>query len=283
MALKVGLQVYSVRQNMAKNPIATVKRVAEIGYKYLETANLRTPDDYGTGFGVPAKDLKKILSPFATKIFSAHIFPLDMTNIDKVLDYFAELDTKYIHSKPPYGTVDDIKRQAELHTKLGEKCRAKGMRYGIHSGVTSYCEDGTFAMDRFAEFTSPGNVLFELDTYWILRSGEDPVELIKRYKDRIHIIHQKDLPREFKVILNLNEHLPKGGQTVKDFYSAHVFPEEFCEIGTGSMDLQKIIDTALEYTKAENIILEQDYTQLDEFDSIQLSMNNFKKFKGLQF
>ena len=283
MALKVGLQLYSVRQNMAKDPIATVKKVSEIGYTYLETANLRTPNDYGTGFGVAAGELKKIIDDFGSRILSAHIFPLDLDNIDKVLDYFAVLQTEQIYSKPPYGSVEEIKKQAELHTKLGEKCRNRGLQYDIHSGVTPYCEDGTFSLDRFAEFTSPDDVLFELDTYWITRSGVDPIELIKRYKDRIKIVHQKDIPKDFKGIMNLNEHLPRGGQTVKDFYSAHIFPEEFCEIGTGIMDLQKIIDTTLEYTKATHIFLEQDYTKMDEFESVQLSMDNFKKYKGLEF
>jgi sugar phosphate isomerase/epimerase len=283
MALKVGLQVYSVRKNMEIDPVETIRKVAAMGYKYLETANLYTQNDYGTGFGASAKELKEILKQFGSKIFSAHIFPLDLTNINQVLDFFEELGTEFIHSKPLYGTVDDIKRQAELFNKLGEKCRTRGMRHAIHNGLTPYCEDGSYSLDRFAEFTSPDDLLFELDTYWAMRAGLDPVELIKKYKDRILIIHQKDCPADFHGVMNLNTIMPRGEKAVHEFFLEYVHEEEFCEIGTGTMDLQKIIDTTLENTKAKFILLEQDFTKMDEFESVKLSMDNFKKCKGLEF
>ncbi|GHU81017.1 hypothetical protein FACS189468_2510 [Spirochaetia bacterium] len=199
------------------------------------------------------------------------------------MDYFAELDTKFIHSKPLYGTIDDIKKQSELFIKLGEKCKARGMRHAIHNGLTPYCEDGSYPLDRFAEYTTPDELLFELDTYWAMRAGKDPIELIKKYKDRILIVHQKDCPKDFHGVMNLNTIMPKGGQAVHEFFLENVHEDEFCEIGTGTMELQKIIDTTLEYTKATYILLEQDFTQMDEFESVQLSMDNFKKCRGLEF
>jgi sugar phosphate isomerase/epimerase len=283
MALKVGIQIYSVRKNMANDPVETIRKVAEIGYKYLETANLFNPNDYGTGFGGSAREIRKILDGFGSKIFSAHVFPLDLTNIDKVLDYYNELGAEYLHSKPLYGTVDDVKRQAELFSRLGEKCREKGIRHGIHNGFTPYCEDGSYSLDRMAEFTSPEDLLFEIDTYWAMRAGKDPVELIKKYKERIHIIHQKDCPKDFHGVMNMNSVIPMGSQSSHEVISKVLKEDEFCEIGTGTMELQKIIDITIAATKASFIVLEQDFTTLDEFDSIKLSMNNFKKCYGLVF
>ena len=62
MSLKVGIQLYSVREEMAKDPIATVKKVADIGYKYLEFANSHADTDPGVGFGVSAEELRQFVA-----------------------------------------------------------------------------------------------------------------------------------------------------------------------------------------------------------------------------
>ena len=70
MALKVGIQLYSVRDEMAKDPIEAIRQVAEIGYKNLEVANSRATEDPGVGFDVPADKLLEILGGFGAKVIS---------------------------------------------------------------------------------------------------------------------------------------------------------------------------------------------------------------------
>ena len=84
--MKVGIQLYSVRNHMAEDPIATIKEVAKAGYKYIEVANHNALEDSGVGFGVTAGELKKIMEDTGISIFSAHIFPLDPDNMTPILE-----------------------------------------------------------------------------------------------------------------------------------------------------------------------------------------------------
>ncbi len=284
MALKVGIQLYSVKNAMAQNPIDTIRRVAEIGYKYIELANLNARTDFGCGFAAKAKDLKQAAENFGSKIVSAHISPLDDENIDAVLDYHQELGTAYLMSKPFDVLKDDCLRAAELYNRLGEKCRAAGIQHCLHTGLATFCEDGTNQLDVFFDNVDPKNLMFELDTYWMMRSGFNPVESIRKYADRIVIIHQKDLPKSFSGEININKRIKPGEALSLDNFFDYCTPGDFCEVGTGQMNLQLYIDTTLKYTNAQYIMLEQDFTEMtDEFESIQTSMNGFKKMKGLDW
>ncbi len=276
MALKVGIQMFSVRESMKKDPIGTINRVAQMGYKYIELANLKGKRDPGCGFGVSPKELNAAIAPYGAEIFSAHVYPLDEENIDAVLEYHAALGTKYLVSKPFDEGREATIRGCELLNRLGEKCKAAGMQHAIHASFFTYFADGTWPLDLITERTDPALVKYELDTYWILRSGYDPVERMRMYGDRIILLHQKDLPKGYDKPININSTVPPGTFFQPGDYG-HSGTDAFCEIGTGQLDLQLMIDTAIECTAASHIILEQDFTQLDEFESIELSMQGFRK------
>ena len=80
MALKVGIQLYSVRDLMNRDALKTIGQVAEAGYKYLETANHRAMEDDGVGFGVSPEELNEVLARSGSKIISAHVFPFNEEN-----------------------------------------------------------------------------------------------------------------------------------------------------------------------------------------------------------
>ena len=80
MALKVGIQLYSVRTEMEKDPFEAIRKVAEIGYKNLEVANSRADEDPGVGFDVPADKLLEILGGFGAHVVSSHLRPIDEKN-----------------------------------------------------------------------------------------------------------------------------------------------------------------------------------------------------------
>ncbi len=276
MGLKVGIQMYSVRNAFAKDPVEAIRRVCSMGYKYIELANLNATVDCGCGFGVPAKELKKAVEEFGGEIFSAHMEPLDAGNIDRVLEYYSELGTKYLVSKQCDSKIEELLAACENYNDLGEKCRKAGIQHLLHLGQTGYCEDGEWAVDKVAKNTSPENLMFEVDTYWMLRSGFNPCNIIRKYKERAALIHQKDLPADFTGTVNINSLLPLGVQVTHANVNTYVHPSDFCEIGTGQMNLKEIIDTTLQYTSASHIVLEQDHTSLGEFESVQLSLNHLK-------
>lgn len=282
MALKIGLQLYSVKEAMADNPLKTIREVAQIGYKNLELANLNAETDYGCGFHATAGDLKKAADDCGCNIFSAHIDPLTDRNIDPVLEYHAELGTKYLMSKPFSCTREGALKDCELYNRLGEKCRKFGIQHCLHTGLAPFLDDGSWLLDVLFSNTDPQNMAFEVDAYWMMRSAFDPKEVIEKFADRIIAVHQKDLPKDFHGNLNVNQGLGRGRTLDHANFFDFVQKEDFCEIGTGQMDIQGIIDTTIARTNAGYIILEQDYTAHTEMESIKISLENLKKYKNVE-
>ena len=174
-------------------------------------------------------------------------------------------------------------KEAELYDRLGEKCHEAGIQHVIHSGLPTYCEDGTLGMSKILESTNPQNVMLELDTYWVMRGGIDPIDLMGKHADRIVMLHQKDCPADFKGVKNLNSILKPGEIATTAFFDEYRKEYQFCEIGSGIMPLQKIIDFANENTKAKYLVLEQDFSTEDEFASIAESFENLRKHIGIEF
>lgn len=283
MSLKIGLQLYSIRNAMQADPLKAIADVAKIGYKNLELANLNAETDFGCGFGVPAAELKKIAADFGCNVFSAHIDPLTDKNLQPVLDYHAELGTKYLMSKPFSETKDGALRDCEMYNRIGEQCSKYGIQHCLHTGLAPYLDDGSWLLDVLFGNTETSYLKFEVDTYWMMRSGFTPVDVIKKFADRVIAVHQKDLPKTFGNEVNINKFLGRGKQLTHKNFFEFVNEEDFCEIGTGKMDIQEIIDTANTYTGADYIILEQDFTRYSEMESVKISLNNLKAYRGVVY
>jgi len=125
-------------------------------------------------------------------------------------------------------------------------------------------------------------VFIELDTYWAARGGQNPVDLIKKYRDRLILLHQKDFPRNAPQPLVMYDGVINRDVEINmEVFIATKNPLCFTEIGTGILPIQDIIDAALSAPNLEYIILEQDSTQLDEIESIKISMRAFRKFSSI--
>lgn len=86
MAIKVGIQLYSVRNALAERPYETLKAVSELGYKYIEAANHNAAEDDGVGFGVPAAKMKESMDSYGLQIAGCHINPLLPQRLPKILE-----------------------------------------------------------------------------------------------------------------------------------------------------------------------------------------------------
>jgi sugar phosphate isomerase/epimerase len=284
--MKVGIQLYSVRNHMAKEPVATVKKVAQEGYRYLETANHNADKDHGVGFGVGAKEMKEILAEAGATVVSAHIFPLSGDVLKPVLEYYAQLKTPYIVMPMDfYFSRDETLRHAEELNRIGKTCAEAGMTLLYHNHFHEFqIFDGSTVIDLLLEHTDPKLVKIELDTYWAMRGGQDPAALLKKWGERVRLIHQKDYPAEYRDQINLVDKVNREKPKVDmEYFVSQVSENTFTEIGTGIMEIQSIIDAGNEFCKADYIILEQDHTAHDEFESIRISMESFKKFKGIEW
>jgi sugar phosphate isomerase/epimerase len=284
--MKVGIQLYSVRNHMAKDPIAAVKAVVQEGYRYLETANHTADKDPGTGFGVSAKEMKRILEGEGAKVVSAHIFPMSNDVLGQVLEYYQQLETQYIvWPMGFYSGRDDTLRQAEEMNRAGKTCAEAGMTLLYHNHFHEFqVFDGSTVMDLILSHTDPALVKVELDTYWTMRGGQDSVDFLKKWGERVRLIHQKDYPAGYDDRINLIDKVNREHLKVDmNYFMGLDINNSFTEIGMGIMDIQSIIDAGNNICRADYIILEQDHSSHDEFESIKISMKSFKKFRGIEW
>jgi len=284
--MKVGIQLYSVRNNMSRDPVDTIKKVAEAGYRYLEAANHNAAEDFGVGFGVSASEIKEILDTSGAFMVSSHINPLRLDTIDAILEYHHKVGTQYLASDMAFfRDKDDILHKAENFNKIGEKCAAAGIPLLYHNHFHEFqIFEGQSIFDILMSNTDPHLLKIELDTYWAMRGDQDPVDLLERYGNRVRLIHQKDFPAALKDQINLIDVVNRDNAYVDmDYFDSVVSEDAFTEIGTGLMDIQRIINQANAVCSCDYIILEQDYTAHDEMESIRISMAHFKKFTGIQW
>lgn len=282
--MKVGIQLYSVRNSIERDPMGTLKKVADMGYKYWETCLvLGREGEEGYGLGMKLKEAKAFLDANGVKIVGSHIFSkTDLNKLDGMFEYHKALGNDKIGlSAHFFASKDDLLRKCEMYNKAGEVAKKYGMIYYYHNHFHEFQKfDGEYVLDILLKNTDPDLVSLELDTYWAARGGMDPAKLIEKYKDRLILLHQKDFPADAGEPLNLfAEKVDPNKEINHDVYNRVHTPGTFTEVGTGTLDIQKYIDAG---NKAgiPYILLEQDFTRHDELESIKISMDHFRKFKG---
>jgi len=197
---KVGLQLYSLRDDMTKDAVGTLKKAAEMGYYSLETAS------YGDGkiYGMLPGEFTKIVNDLGMKLSSCHLGGPNYTKETHaasmewwktaIADH-AKTGMKYM-IKPGMKwpeTLDDLKVQMDYFNAIGELTAASGMQFGWHNHNHEFTKIGDEVIyDFMLKNTNPKNVIFEMDVYWVMKGGCSPVEYMKKYPDRIKLLHIKD-------------------------------------------------------------------------------------------
>ncbi len=286
--MKVGVQLYSVRNSMAISPLATIEKVIKTGYKYIELANHNAENDPGCGFPVDAAELRLLLNTYGAKVVNSHLSPINekvaAQAIKNIIRFHKEIGNNSLTvAMDFFFSKDDIMKKCELYNKIGKTCKEEGIDFLYHNHFHEFQKfDGKTILDSIAENTNPEYVKFEIDTYWTMRGGQNPVDVIKKFGNRIKLIHQKDFPKDSGETVDLLSKTDPQSKIDMDVFVELVNPSSFTEIGTGIMDIQSII-TAANESKIEYIILEQDHSRNMEFQSLQISMDSFKKYSGIAF
>ena len=267
MDVRIGLQLFSVRKSLAEDPWRTLAAVAEAGFTRLEAANHNALNDPGVGFGVEAPELRYQLGNLGLSIIGCHINPLDLDILPRALDYQAELGNTQFGCDIefyPYGDRDYVLRRCETFNQVGELARARGMRFYYHNHFQEFQRFGDdYVYDLILENTDPDLVKLEIDTYWMYRGGQDPIEWMNRCADRVILLHQKDFPADAPQPLNLYDGVVSPTENI----DMAVFEDRkdkrcFTEIGTGVLPIQSILDAAAALPNLDYLILEQDHTTL---------------------
>lgn len=288
--MKVGLQLYTVREKFIENPVSTLEKMADIGYAYAEAYN-HNADNEIKCFGYQAKDLKKLSEDTGVKIISAHLGCYEratemIRNMDlmkRSAEYYAEAGCKYLVLSAEYfKTEENVYSSCEAYNEVGRICKENGLCFLYHNHFWDFKRVGEKPiMDIIVERTSPEFVGIQEDAYWVSRGMIDPVKVIEKYGSRVKCLHQKDFPASEKAFMNIWDKLDESKFVMPDAVDRAVRREEFTEIGTGILDIQGLIDAGND-VGAEYVFLEQDYTKLDIFESIRISFDNYKNMHGLE-
>ncbi len=187
-----GIITGLVKKMMKDDPRGTLKKLADMGYVYLE---------FGGTFGMEPSDLKSYLSELGLKPLAggASMANFQGDGLKKYIDQQLEMDKKYLVCYWPWMhsgdviTMDDLKFGAEQFHRIGEACNKAGLRFAYHNHDKDFKKVGdVVAYDYFVEHVDPEWMTMELDIYWITVAGEDPVEYISKYPGRFELLHVKD-------------------------------------------------------------------------------------------
>ena len=229
--LPIGLQIYSVREEFARDLAGTLKKVADIGYREVEFAGVPA---------LPATQLRRLLLDFGLTAPSMHAGMSDLqAGLNERLDYAKALGAENIVCSFPWTAdarfrgapsgalaagikLDDWRWNAEQLNRIGEISGRMGLRCGYHNhNIEFRTYDGVVAYDELLKLTSPSLVTMELDIGWVVTAGADPLRYLHNHADRISLLHIKDVRKDARL----------GGDMVEG---------QTTELGTGQIDWRRV-------------------------------------------
>ncbi len=187
-----GLQLWTVKEDLAANPKEVLKKVASFGYKQIESFEGKN----GMFWGLKNTEFKKYLDDLGTKIISSHCN--NTVDFERKAAEAAEIGMKYLICpyKGPQKSIDDFKKFADEFNASGEICRKNGIRFAYHNHDYSFKPiDGQVPQEVMMNGTDKNLVDFEMDIYWVIAAGEDPKAWFKKHPGRFKLCHVKDLAK----------------------------------------------------------------------------------------
>lgn len=250
----VGIQLYTLREVLPKDVKGVIKKVAEAGYKKVETYGYTAETGY---WGMDAKAFKALLDENGLKAPSGH-FGLDsyiksgnLEEIKPLIAGAAALNMEYFTCPwldPTLRTkLDDYKLLAERLNEAAKLCKESGLEMAYHNHDFEFLKYGdTSGYDVLLAETDKSMVQFEMDLYWVVRSGNDPVAMFQKHPGRFVMWHVKDMD---KVDNTINT-----------------------EVGNGTIDFKEIHKHAAK-AGLKHLIVEQENFAIDPFESIKKSFD----------
>lgn len=258
----ISVQLFSVREEMQKDPVATLKAVRKMGYRLVEGAGYND----GKFYGKTTKEFNMILSDLDLKMPSGH-FMFMSSNYDpktgmindtykKAIDSAAEVGHEYVvapYMIDPDRKGDKMKQFIEGLNKAGEYCKKSGVKYAYHNHDFEFqMEGGRTIYDAIIQDTDPNLVFLQMDLYWTEKGKANTIGLLKKNPGRVHLVHVKDMAKTEK--------------------------QETVEVGDGSINFQEIF----KYTPAAGVkyyIVELEHYKNTPMLGIAKAYKGLKKLK----
>lgn len=251
--LKIGLQLYSIREDMARDMDDTLKKVKEMGYDYVEFAGYA---------GKSAEEVLQLLNKHGLECVSVHqTYDVFLNNETESIEFLKTIGAKYC-AVPWMGLEHHAGSELFEQTKkdfiqVSEALKKAGIQFIYHNHDFEFeTYEDKFLLDWLYE-SIPGDLLqTEIDTCWVKYAGQDPVQYIKKYTGRSPIVHLKDFVcKNFdgkSVYALISE---SGEKEIKATKEDNGF--EFRPLGQGIQDFSSIIEAA-RAAGAQYVIVEQD-------------------------
>jgi sugar phosphate isomerase/epimerase len=249
-ASNLGVQLYTVRDTLLKDTAKDLKAIEEIGYKEVEVV-------YAT-----LDAIWPVLQQTKLKAVSAHVdtafFMQGGAKLDEAIGSLKQKGFSFIVLPyvPPSerGGADTFKHLADVLNKAGEKAKAAGLTCCYHNHAFEFEPlNGTTGLDIMLANTDKNLVHLELDIFWVSVAGHNPVELMKKYSNRIALLHLKD-----------------KAQGVPVQFNEKVEPSAFKEVGSGTIKIPEVL-AAAKHIGVKNYFVEQDRTPGDPLVSLRES------------
>ena len=205
----VGVQLWSVKDVIEKDLQGTLKQLADIGYKEIESY----PGEKGHYYGVEPKAFKKMLEDVGLTLVSSHVGSgvknskpgtwqqaTLLQNFNELVDKAAETGQQYLTcSWMDESLRGDLKATADLFNKSGEACKKAGLQFAYHNHDFEFKKTGDVMLyDYMLENTDHDLVKWEMDMYWVVAAGQDPLAYLKKYPGYFALGHVKDMDKQDK-------------------------------------------------------------------------------------
>jgi sugar phosphate isomerase/epimerase len=198
----IGLQIYTLRDTIFKDPKGVLKQVADFGYTKLETFAYKD----GSIFGMPFADFGKYMKDLGMKVTSGH-YGLDQAKSDsweKAVTDAKSIGQEYLVvpylQEPDRKTIDDYKKVCEALNKAGEVVKKNGLKFGYHNHAFEFQTlEGQMPYDVMLKELDPKLVDMEMDIFWVVNAGQDPVKYFEKYPGRFTQWHVKDMEKTDKM------------------------------------------------------------------------------------
>jgi len=259
----IGLQLYTVRDAMDKDPGGTLARVAQIGYTSIEGATYTGTEKF---YGMSPAEFKKILKKNGLVMLSSHyrlgevkdkgevVKGTMLHDWDKAVDDAAELGLKYMVcawlDEKERGTLDHYKYVADQLNIAGERCKKSGIQLCYHNHNFEFEKQGDTYPYNIILGSDKNLVKMEIDLYWVKKAGQDAIKLFHEHPGRFPLWHVKDM-----------DNTPE---------------QNFTEVGSGVINFKEIFKYK-NLAGMKYFFVEEDKCPGSPFDSITKSINYIKK------
>ena len=227
-----GIQLWTLRDAFPIDPKGVLSELASYGYTQIEGFET----DQGLWWGMTPREYQDYLKGLGMKMVASHCNINENFEMKAAQAATVGLDYLICPWIGPQKSMDDWKTVTDKFNACGEICRKAGIKFAYHNHAYSFrAFTGMIPHDFIMENTDPDLVFHEMDIYWVVTGGADPVEYLNKYKGRFRLCHVKD--------------------RLKDV--ADDVREASCDLGTGKIDFPTILKAAKE-TGMEYFFVEQE-------------------------